>query len=368
MTVYIFRFFGLIGGAKEACRLGISESVDFSTCFVFTFTILGFPKREFISSNNFILPFIWEGFKRVIPESSDDEMDGGSGGGDLDIEFDKEGVFRGGTGERVRRGGGGGSDFGGNGGGVDVFWGEGGYVEKISEEDEDDSGGGGTGDEGGGGGGEREEWRIDGGGGGDCRDDDLEGDKGSWREPWIVLGLDRNGGGEEEWIGGNESGGWGDLDDEFEGWDDLDDELEGWGDLDDKSECWGDLDDEVEGWGDLDDEFEGWGDLVDKSEGWDDLDDESECWDDLDELGGWGDLDDEFESWGDLDEETEDCEDLTNWEELEITESFNPSSILLLSNILFPPTVLTVASKLFNDFIIANTSGSIIPYSSITSQ
>ena len=48
-------------------------------------------------------------------------MDGGSGGGDLDIEFDKEGVFRGGTGERVRRGGGGGSDFGGNGGGVDVF-------------------------------------------------------------------------------------------------------------------------------------------------------------------------------------------------------------------------------------------------------
>ena len=48
-------------------------------------------------------------------------MDEGSGGGDLDIEFDKEGVFRGGTGERVRRGGGGGSDFGGNGGGVDVF-------------------------------------------------------------------------------------------------------------------------------------------------------------------------------------------------------------------------------------------------------
>ena len=48
-------------------------------------------------------------------------MEGGSGGGDLDIEFDKEGVFRGGTGEGVRRGGGGGSDFGGNGGGVDVF-------------------------------------------------------------------------------------------------------------------------------------------------------------------------------------------------------------------------------------------------------
>ena len=83
--------------------------------------MLGFPNREFISSNNFILPFICDGFSRVTPESSDDEMEGGSGGGDLDEALGKEGVFRGGTGERVRRGGGGGSAFGGKGGGVEAF-------------------------------------------------------------------------------------------------------------------------------------------------------------------------------------------------------------------------------------------------------